>query len=84
MQSIFHYMSVYMVLTTFTLFLLAFNQLMCFESSHDVALFIGVSYAGFALVQLVIAATAPIKNGIFKLFQRVFWVLIALFTFLGA
>ncbi len=85
MQSIFHYMSVYMVLTTAVLIGNAFVIEMddCILNSHTVVRFIGVTYLGFAIAQFIIAATSKIEKGIFKLFQWVFWILIAGFAIWG-
>jgi hypothetical protein len=48
-----------------------------FENTPDVLKMIGFIYAGFAVVQFGIALTSTIKMGVFKLFQWIFWVLIA-------
>jgi len=84
MLSVFHYMSVYMVLTTVILIAFSFGENLIFENSADVLKVIGFSYAGFATVQFIIALTSSIKMGIFKLFQWVFWMLIAVFALLAA
>ncbi len=80
MQSLFHYMSVYMVLTSLFLIAMSTGECQQFENTPDVVKFIGFVYAGFAIVQFIIAATSKIKMGIFKLFQWIFWALIAFFT----
>lgn len=84
MHSLFHYMSAYMVISFVVLLMLAFNCPACFKGSSEVALFIGISYAGFAVAQLFVAATSSIKNGVFKLFQWVFWALIAVLSVIGS
>lgn len=84
MLSIYHYMSVYMVLTTVVLFMTALDKCMLFAEPLSVVKFIGVSYLGFTFSQLIVAGTAPIKGSILKLFQWVFWILIAVFAFLGS
>ncbi len=81
MSSLFHYMSVYMILTTVILLAFGFGDPLFFKSPGDVVLIIGLSYAGFALVQFVIALTSSIPMGILKLFQWIFWALIAAFCF---
>ena len=83
MHGLFHYMSIYMILTTFILFNTSMDQCVVFENNPLVIKFIGISYLGFALVQLIIAATSKIPGGIFKLFQWVFWILIGVFALLG-
>jgi hypothetical protein len=45
--------------------------------------FIGIVYAFFGVVQFIIGASSGIPGGVFKLFQWIFWVLIALFAILG-
>jgi len=53
----------------------------------DIALlikFIAITYVAFAAVQIVIALTSEIQKGIFKMFQWMFWALIAIFAWLGA
>jgi hypothetical protein len=84
MQSAFHYMSVYMVLTAVLLIAFSFGENLVFENRNDVLKVIGFSYAGFAAVQFIIAITSSIKMGIFKLFQWIIWVLISVFALLGA
>jgi len=84
MQSVFHYMSVYMVLTAVILIAFSFGENLVFDNSADVLKLIGFSYAGFAAVQFIIAITSSIKMAIFKMFQWIIWVLIAVFAFLGA
>jgi len=76
---IYHYMSVIMVLTTALLFCFAFNQNLVFTNTADVVKVIVISYAGFAVAGLLIS----LNVGIFKLFQWIFWLLIAVFSYLG-
>ena len=83
MQSLFHYMSVFMILTTVILIAVAMGYNLIFENTKDVVKFIGFTYAGFAVIQFLIAFTSSIKGGIFKLFQWVFWILIALFSLIS-
>lgn len=84
MESLFHYMSVLMILTSVVLLAIAMGNNLIFESTVDVVKIIGSIYACFAVVQFYIALTSSIKMGVFKLFQWVFWTLIAVFSFLGA
>ena len=83
MQSLFHYMSVYMVLTSVVLLAISLGENLIFEHTNDVVKMIGLSYAGFAIIQFIIALTSSIKMGVFKLFQWVFWTLIAAFSLIG-
>ena len=83
MQSLFHYMSVFIVLSTIILFAGSHHACPLYDYVHNMIRFIGIVYAFFALVQLIIGLTSGIPGGVFKLFQWVFWVLIALFAILG-
>ncbi len=80
MHSIFHYMSVFMVLTTVVLLAFAFNVKLFFDSIREIVIFIGITYGCFGLTQFVLALTSGMKNGVFKLFQWVFWILISVFS----
>jgi len=84
MSSLFHYMSVYMVLTTVVLLAFGLGDPLFFSNPNDLVLFIGLSYAGFAISQFLIAVTSKIPMGIFKLFQWIFWTLIAICCFASA
>jgi hypothetical protein len=46
--------------------------------------FIAVHFALFAVTQLIIAATSKIPNAVFKMFQWIIFVVIAVFAWLGA
>jgi len=83
MQSLFHYMSVFMILTSVILIAISLGQNLLFENSTDIVKVIGIIYAGFAIVQFYIALTSSIKNGILKLFQWLFWALIAIFCLIS-
>lgn len=83
MHSLFHYMSAYMILSTLVLIMTSIGRCMLFEDTDSVVKFIGMSYVGFAIPQFIIALTSSIKGGIFKLFQWVFWIIIAVLCFLG-
>lgn len=82
MHSVFHYISVYLISSTIVL--LAFGAGVKFN--FDVApivIFIAINYVLFALAQIAIALNSKIENAAFKLFQWIFFVLIAVFAFLG-
>ena len=83
MQSLFHYMSVFMIITTFFLLWSSFGMCMLFEHTNEVSLFIGIIYGGFAIAQFIIALVSPIKTGVFKMFQWVFWAAISVLSILG-
>lgn len=80
MHSIFHYMSVILTLTTIILLAMSFGNNLIFDNSNDIVKFIGYTYAGFAISQFFIALFSSIEKGIFKLFQWIFWTLIAFFS----
>lgn len=84
MHSLFHYMSVFMVFTSLVLIICAFGACNLFENCADVTKFIGITYLGMGIVQLIIAATSRIEKGIFKLFQWVFWILIGISALAGS
>ena len=83
MLSIFHYMSVFMVLSTIILFAGSHHSCPLYDYVHHMIRFIGIVYAFFGVVQFIIGAGSGIPGGVFKLFQWIFWVLIALFAVLG-
>jgi hypothetical protein len=84
MQSVYHYMSVFLVLTSVILLAFSLGENLIFENRSDVLKMIGFSYAGFAVAQFIIAFTSSLKMGILKLFQWIFWALIAVFALLAA
>ena len=82
MHCVFHYISAYLILSTITLLGIGFGFI---EKDGTTALvrFISINYAVFAVWQIVLATTSQIHKGIFKLFQWVFFITIALFAWLG-
>jgi len=84
MQSLFHYMSVYMVLTSVILLAFSTGNQLIFENPTDIVKVIGFVYAGYAIVQFIIALSSKVDKGVFKMFQWVFWTLIAVFSLLSA
>ena len=83
MHCVFHYVSVFLILSTIVLLLLGLGIRLDTASSLLVR-FIAIHYAAFAVVQIVIALTAKIEKAIFKLFQWMFFVIIAVLAWLGA
>lgn len=83
MQSLFHYMTVFLVVSIFIL--LAGSHHLCpmYDYVHNMIRFIGIVYAFFAIAQFLIALTSGIPGAVFKMFQWVFWALIALCTIVG-
>jgi hypothetical protein len=83
MHSLFHYMSVFMVLSTIILFAGSSQSCPLYDYVHNMIRFIGIVYAFFAVTQFIIAITSGISGGVFKLFQWVFWALISACAILG-
>ncbi len=83
MHCVFHYISAYLVFSS--IFLLALGLGFTFKGDGALLVkFIALNYAVFAVTQIIITLTSQIQNGIFKLFQWTFFVVIAAFTWLGA
>ena len=83
MQSLFHYMSVFMVLSMIILLAGSHHSCPMYDYVHNMVRFIGIVYAFFALTQFIIALTSGIPGGVFKMFQWVFWALIAACAIIG-
>ena len=82
MHCVFHYVSAYLILSTIVLLAMGLG----FNVKGDTTLlirFIAIHYAAFAVTQIIIAVTSEIKGGIFKLFQWMFFVIIAVAAWLG-
>ena len=82
MHCVFHYVSAYLVLSTAVLLALGFGLNLTMAATLLVK-FIATHYAVFAVTQIIIALTSQLHNGIFKLFQWMFFVVIAVFAWLG-
>ena len=83
MHSLFHYMSVFMVLSTIILFAGSSQTCPLYDYVHNMIRFIGIVYAFFAVTQFIIAITSGISGGVLKMFQWVFWTLISASAILG-
>ncbi len=83
MHCVFHYVSVFLTLSAVVL-LGAGLGLDMGEGTTLVVRFISINYAAFALWQIVLAATSGIQGGLFKMFQWIFFVLIAATGWMGA
>lgn len=82
MHSVFHYVSVFLILSTLALFVVALGNIAPAQG-RLLTFFIALHYLLFALWQIGIALTSDLKKPLFKLFQWVFFVLIAFFGVLG-
>ena len=83
MQSLFHYMSVFLVLSMIILLAGSHHSCPLYDYVHNMIRFIGIVYAFFALAQFVIALTSGIPGALFKMFQWLFWALIAASAIIG-
>jgi hypothetical protein len=83
MHCVFHYVSVYLVLSAACLLLVGAG-LLCLEHTLRLIWFIGGVYALMAIVQLMIAMSSSIEKVWSKMFQWVFFVLIVVFIILGS
>jgi len=81
--SVFHYISVFQTLSAFMLIMIGIRGNECLYDPTLVLSFIGLNYGAFAIVQVVIALTSSVPDGLLKMFQWIFWALISLFIFLG-
>lgn len=83
MHCVFHYVSTYMILSTINLLLIGLNVWPALNSMIVIK-FIGANYLVFGVWQILLAASSDIPGGVIKLFQWIFFLLIALFSFFGA
>ena len=83
MQSLFHYMSVFLVLSMIILLAGSHQSCPMYDYVHNMIRFIGIVFAFFALTQFIIALTAGIPGGVLKMFQWLFWALISATAIIG-
>ena len=82
MHCVFHYISAFLVIST--LALLSVGIGIKFKSGYTLLVdFIAIHYATFAVIQLIISLKSKIPKPAFKLFQWIFFSLIAIFAWLG-
>ena len=82
MHCVFHYVSVYVVVSCIVLIAIGLG----YEFGTTDALlvkFIAINYFLFAIVQIVIATTSNIPNGLMKLFQWIIFMVIAILAWIG-
>ena len=82
MHCVFHYISAYLFLSTVALLGTGFG-IINGEGTTLLVRFIAINYAVFAVWQIALAATSQIEKGVFKLFQWLFFTIIALLSWLG-
>ena len=83
MHSVFHYISVFQVLSAAALLSIGFGFSFGLNSTLLVW-FIALNYSLFALSSIIIALTSGIPNGVVKMFQWAFWIVIAVLAWVGA
>jgi hypothetical protein len=82
MHCVFHYVSVYLVLSFIVLITIGLG--FSFGAADKLLVkFIAINYFLFAITQIVIAATSNIPKGAIKLFQWIFFMIIAIFAWIG-
>jgi hypothetical protein len=82
MHCVFHYVSAFLLFSTLALLLAGF-EIDLGGGNTALVRFIGLNYLAFAIWQLAIATASGIPRGIFKLFQWVFFLAIAVLAFAG-
>ncbi|MCL1048024.1 hypothetical protein L2755_00050 [Shewanella abyssi] len=83
MHCVFHYISVFLLLSTLILLACAFEVLSQMHS-FGMLVFIALNFGIFAIWQLYIGVTGELEQPFKHLFQWVFFIAIAVFTLLGA
>ncbi|MFH1009389.1 MAG: hypothetical protein V1800_18080 [Candidatus Latescibacterota bacterium] len=83
MHCVFHYVSTFLILSTLAMLGVG-TGVIAADGASLLVQFIAANYAAFALWQLVLASTSGIEKGVIKLFQWIFFVLIAAFAWIGA
>lgn len=83
MQAVFHYVSVFLILSTFALFAVALGHVPG-DAGYYLAAFIAANYAFFAAWELAIAFTSGIKNAPIKMFHWTFFTIIAVLAAIGS
>ncbi|MFC1523730.1 hypothetical protein ACFL6N_02955 [Thermodesulfobacteriota bacterium] len=83
MHCVFHYVSAFLILSTVALLAIG-TGMITDQGTSLVVRFIAANYAVFAVWQIALASTSGIPNGLLKLFQWVFFILISCSAFAGA
>lgn len=82
-KALFHYITGFQILSSFILIMIGIRGNGCNFEPLLVLGFIAANYIFWMIAQLVIAIKSPIKGAATKLFQWIFWLLIAVFTILA-
>lgn len=83
MHCVFHYVSVFLIFSSLFLLLAGAGINMGGDPVLMVR-FIALNYAGFAVWQIMIAARSGIPNGLGKMFQWIFFVVISTCALIGS
>ena len=83
MHAVFHYVTVFQVLSAAALLLIAFGYSFNLDSTLLIW-FVALNYSLFAITGIIIALTSGIPSGLIKMFQWIFWIVIAGLAWIGA
>jgi len=83
MQAVFHYVSVFLILSTAALFAVGLGKMPA-EAGNYLAAFISANYALFAVWELVIAFGSGIKGAPIKMFHWTAFATISVLAAMGA
>lgn len=83
MQCVFHYISVFLLLSTFILLVCAFEAISQMHS-FGMLVFIALNFGLFAIWQIYIGFSSDLEQPFKHLFQWIFFVVISVLTLLGA
>ena len=76
MQAVFHYVTVFQILSSAALLLVGFGISFSLDSTLLIW-FVALNYSLFAITGIIIALTSGIPSGLLKMFQWIFWIIIA-------
>ncbi|QYJ95480.1 hypothetical protein [Shewanella spartinae] len=82
MHCVFHYISVFLVLSALVLLACSFSMVSNMQS-YGLLLFIALNFVLFAIWQIYIGYFAEIKGAFRSLFQWIFFALVSAFTLAG-
>lgn len=83
MQTVFHYISVYMVLSSWMLIMVGIQGEKCMFDPTLALSFIAYNYLFFGITQIVTALRSKVPGALLKMFQWIFWILIGTLILLG-
>ena len=83
MHCVFHYISTFLILSTVALLFAGFNPDMS-DDFRPLVRFVSLNYGAFAAWQIILACTSGIPKGAVKMFQWIFFVVIAVTGWMGS